>query len=96
MQNTVRWWLAKACDTDGMRYQWHARKVNRVDFNQFGKCCNEDGFELAPWHDLVDLISSGPFLIDEFDVLVTKAPDQPAALSRQRLRRASVSISVSN
>ena len=40
---------------DVMRYQWHTRKRERVDFDDFGEWYNEGGFETAPWLELLDL-----------------------------------------
>jgi Ca2+-binding EF-hand superfamily protein len=40
---------------DVMRYQWHTRKRDRVDFDDFGEWYNEGGFETAPWLELLDL-----------------------------------------
>ena len=40
---------------DVMRYQWRARKRDRVDFDEFGEWYNEGGFEMAPWLELLDL-----------------------------------------
>jgi len=40
---------------DVMEYQWHTRKRDRVDFDDFGEWYNEGGFETAPWLELLDL-----------------------------------------
>jgi len=62
---------------DVMRYQWHTRKVDRVDFDEFGEWYNEGGFEIAPWLELLDLKKW--VLVDNFDVLDTKAPAPTSA-----------------
>eukprot|EP00978_Attheya_sp_CCMP212_P006860 scaffold15989_cov54-Attheya_sp.AAC.5 len=40
---------------DVIRYQWQSRRVERVDFDDFGEWYNEGGFETAPWLELLDL-----------------------------------------
>ncbi len=40
---------------DVMRYQWHSRRREEVDFDEFGEWYNEGGFETAPWLELLDL-----------------------------------------
>ena len=40
---------------DVMRYQWHTRRREEVDFDEFGEWYNEGGFETAPWLELLDL-----------------------------------------
>jgi Ca2+-binding EF-hand superfamily protein len=40
---------------DVMRFQWHTRNKDRVDFDEFGEWYNEGGFETAPWLELLDL-----------------------------------------
>ena len=52
---------------DVMRYQWHSRKRDRVDFDEFGEWYNEGGFETAPWLELLDLKKW--VLVDDLDKL---------------------------
>lgn len=40
---------------DAMKYQWRARKIDRINFDEFGDWYNEGGFEVAPWLELLDL-----------------------------------------
>jgi Ca2+-binding EF-hand superfamily protein len=40
---------------DVMRFQWHTRSKDRIDFDEFGEWYNEGGFETAPWLELLDL-----------------------------------------
>ncbi|CAB9528425.1 expressed unknown protein [Seminavis robusta] len=56
---------------DVMRYQWHTRKKDRIDFDEFGEWYNEGGFEIAPWLELLDLKKW--VLVDNFDALDNQA-----------------------
>jgi len=49
------WETAQMVAEDVMRYQWHTRKSERVNFDEFGEWYNEGGFETAPWLELLDL-----------------------------------------
>jgi len=40
---------------DIMKYQWRTRKVERINFDEFGQWYNEGGYEVAPWIELLDL-----------------------------------------
>ena len=66
---------AKMVADDVMRYQWHSRKADRIDFDEFGEWYNEGGFEIAPWLELLDLKKW--VLVDNFDALDTQAPPPP-------------------
>lgn len=63
---------ARMVADDVMRYQYHARKADRIDFDEFGEWYNEGGFEIAPWLELLDLKKW--VLVDNFDALDTQAP----------------------
>jgi hypothetical protein len=70
---------------DVMRYQWESKKVDRLDFDEFGQWYNEGGFERAPWLELLDLHKW--VLVDNYETLekkvstVAQAPlDPPASL----------------
>lgn len=52
---------------DVMRFQWHTRSKDRVDFDEFGEWYNEGGFETAPWLELLDL--NKWVLVDNLDAL---------------------------
>jgi len=76
---------ARMVADDVMRYQWNARKLDRIDFDQFGEWYNEGGFEIAPWLELLDLRKW--VLVDDFDALDTQAPPTlPKAQSPQQLQ----------
>ena len=66
---------AKMVADDVMRYQWHSRKADRIDFDEFGEWYNEGGFEIAPWLELLDLKKW--VLVDNFDALDTQAAPPP-------------------
>ena len=40
---------------NAMKYQLRTRKVQRINFDEFGEWYNEGGFEIAPWLELLDL-----------------------------------------
>jgi Ca2+-binding EF-hand superfamily protein len=40
---------------DVMKFQWATRKMDRINFDEFGEWYNEGGFEIAPWLELLDL-----------------------------------------
>jgi len=46
---------ANMVTNDIMKYQWKTRKVERVNFDEFGQWYNEGGYEVAPWIELLDL-----------------------------------------
>lgn len=60
---------------DVMRFQWHTRSKDRVDFDEFGEWYNEGGFETAPWLELLDL--SKWVLVDTFDTVDNHRPLPP-------------------
>ena len=63
---------------DVMRYQWEAKQLDRLDFDEFGQWYNDGGFERAPWLELLDL---GKWvLVDDYSSLETKTapPQHPA------------------
>jgi Ca2+-binding EF-hand superfamily protein len=41
---------------DVMRHQWETKRIDRVDFDEFGQWYNDGGFERAPWLELLDLL----------------------------------------
>jgi hypothetical protein len=40
---------------DVMRHQWETKRLDRLDFDEFGQWYNDGGFERAPWLELLDL-----------------------------------------
>lgn len=40
---------------DVMRHQWETKRMDRLDFDEFGQWYNDGGFERAPWLELLDL-----------------------------------------
>eukprot|EP00557_Chaetoceros_sp_GSL56_P010156 CAMPEP_0176480804 /NCGR_PEP_ID=MMETSP0200_2-20121128/2475_1 /TAXON_ID=947934 /ORGANISM="Chaetoceros sp., Strain GSL56" /LENGTH=1523 /DNA_ID=CAMNT_0017876953 /DNA_START=627 /DNA_END=5195 /DNA_ORIENTATION=+ len=46
---------ANKVTNDVMRYQWKTRKVDRINFDEFGEWYNKGGYEVAPWIELLDL-----------------------------------------
>ena len=55
---------------DVMRYQWEAKQLDRLDFDEFGQWYNEGGFERAPWLELLDLHKW--VLVDNYETLEKK------------------------
>lgn len=62
---------------DVMRHQWETKRLDRLNFDEFGQWYNDGGFERAPWLELLDLRKW--VLIDEV---------QPANNQIHRLNRA--------
>jgi Ca2+-binding EF-hand superfamily protein len=46
---------ANKVTNDVMRYQWKTRKVDKINFDEFGEWYNKGGYEIAPWIELLDL-----------------------------------------
>jgi len=46
---------AQMVSQDVMKYQWHKRQRDKVDFDDFGKWYNDGGYKTAPWLELLDL-----------------------------------------
>ena len=40
---------------DVMRHQWESKRLDRLNFDEFGQWYNDGGFERAPWLELLDL-----------------------------------------
>jgi hypothetical protein len=40
---------------DVMRHQWESKRLDRLNFDEFGIWYNDGGFERAPWLELLDL-----------------------------------------
>jgi Ca2+-binding EF-hand superfamily protein len=40
---------------DVMRHQWETKRLDRLNFDEFGQWYNDGGFERAPWLELLDL-----------------------------------------
>jgi Ca2+-binding EF-hand superfamily protein len=40
---------------DVMRHQWETKRLDRLDFDEFGQWYNDGGYERAPWLELLDL-----------------------------------------
>jgi Ca2+-binding EF-hand superfamily protein len=65
---------------DIMKYQWRTRKVERINFDEFGQWYNEGGYEVAPWIELLDLDKWAFLDKEKADKMIKKA--QPGLKSR--------------
>jgi len=60
---------------DVMRHQWEKKRLDRVNFDEFGQWYNEGGFERAPWLELLDLKKW--VLVDNVDAIEKRDPGGP-------------------
>ena len=66
---------------DVMKFQWATRKMDRINFDEFGEWYNEGGFEIAPWLELLDL--NKWVLLDKAKVVKLLADAKPMEAKRK-------------
>lgn len=71
---------ANMVTNDIMKYQWRARKVERINFDEFGQWYNEGGFEVAPWLELLDLNKWAFLDKEKAEKMISKAKPMKAGL----------------
>lgn len=76
---------ANMVTNDIMKYQWRARKVERINFDEFGEWYNEGGFEVAPWLELLDLNKWAFLDKEKAEKMISKAKPMKAGL-KSRLK----------
>jgi len=62
---------------DVMRHQWETKRMDRLDFDEFGQWYNDGGFERAPWLELLDLRKW--VLVDDLNTQRGPPPPLPPA-----------------
>ena len=69
-----------------MKYQWRVRRIERVNFIDFGEWYNEGGFETAPWLELLDL--NKWVLLDEqkAEKLIAEAKPMKASNEKSQMK----------
>ena len=64
---------------DVMRHQWETKRMDRLDFDEFGQWYNDGGFERAPWLELLDL--NKWVLVDDLNMMEKQmGPPPPPAV----------------
>lgn len=76
-----------------MKYQWRVRRIDRVNFVDFGEWYNEGGFETAPWLELLDLTKW--VLLDEKTAEKLIAEAKPMKARRQKQQELGMESNIS-
>ena len=66
---------------DVMRHQWETKRLDRLDFDEFGQWYNDGGYERAPWLELLDLRKW--VLLDDLQHQSSRLPE-PSSTSYHR------------
>lgn len=65
---------------DVMAHQWATKRLDRLNFDEFGQWYNDGGYERAPWLELLDLHKW--VLVEDFEKVEMQGQDRQALAAR--------------